>query len=276
MRENKCADVVIRMTGRGRNDIQLMNMAEILGLKYRSFVFRPGYVLRDTVRNLYFLMSLLSYRDTVYVGSWLSGFLRNYAKLIPKRKTYYLDDGAATLLVSQRKEGGYKGLSMYTFFNVDVSPRQTVVQHSFENLKKRFATNTISGAYFAGQPLIERGYIDESTYLSFLKEAVLVSEGELFYVPHRVEAKKVIEKVRSITGVTVLELDESLELHFLRQGFYPKHMLGVYSTALITVANMSKETSVHSFDVRCLGGENTPDVSVVYEAMAHYDNITIH
>lgn len=226
----------LRATGRGRNDKQLIETARILGLDFKLIRFNVKATLLDRARLLLVIISLLSSKyDEVYFGSFFSGFFRILARHIRSKKTFYLDDGMATLLAQRSmKAGGAKDL--FTFFNIEPLPGQEVIMHGFEGLKKKIGYSRGNEAYFIGQPLVDYGYLNVDEYCACVKDAVRkVCGGDLYYVPHRHESEAMQSRISGIDGVSLREVATPIELYFISSGIYPRFIFSFSSTALVSI-----------------------------------------
>ncbi len=277
--ENKKAKFVLRLTGRGRNDFQLVKAAGILQLDFKVLNIRAGYLgLVDCLRSFRELYRLLASQwDKIYVGSWYSTFLKALARAAKKSEVYFLDDGVATLKVLEDiRRNLIQPPPLFTFFDSVPIQGQKLVQHDFRHLAERFNVGECKDNYFVGQALVEKEYVTEEEYLNCIKRSAELCEGEfLLYVPHRVEGSRLLKSIEAIPKVKLLRLDVCVELYFYSKGFFPKRIFGCSSTSLITVGNMSKQTMVYSFHIKNVRYEALSNLSAIYEQLGANQNARV-
>lgn len=270
--EEGAADIYIRLSGRGRNDQQLLSMVEEMFPIFET-VDAPLRSLR--IRSwAVFKMAIKLYRgryERVYLGSYFSGFQRSVAKLYLQAETIFLDDGMATLLAQEKiaAMGDKVAPKVFSFFDLDPLPGQGVVKHEFERLRKIPVRETGKAdldraAVFVGQPLVERGYVSKNTYLSAIRYAKKEARDRwLYYIPHRHEDGTIASMVNAIAGCSTIELDSCLEWYFLRNSAEPSAIFGFSSTALVTMPKLFPKVRSVAFDVEYRA----------YELPSHIENI---
>jgi len=267
--------IYLRLTGRGRNDEQLINMAKILEIDFFVFSLETRKVILGLLRNSMFLIKLFfSGGSVVYVGSYFSKCLRFIKNIIRPDEVYFLDDGMATFLAQQKMKVSGDIESIFTFFNVMPLSGQKIIRHQFDNLMKKFPCQLIKGSYFIGQPLTAHGYVSEDEYINCVKKALEdAQDNQIIYIPHRVEEDAFVDKISQLSGVTVIYTKTCIELFFLKNGFGPEKIYGCSSTAFFSLAGMFPNCALHSYHIPNDKYNSIPHLEDIYNAMKKIPNI---
>ena len=230
--------LVLRMTGVGRNDLQLREAASVLGLAHTEITVRVGRHNADTILALPRLLPpLLRRYDHLFLGSYFSRFIMAVGRVVRAANTWLLDDGMATFLAQDRlAAGGGKPRNLATFFAVSPLQGQTVLRHEFSRLASLNAVTYSDEALFIGQPLVELGLASRSDYRDILAACQSEAAGRMIYVPHRREDPEHVEAIGKDLGVDVVYPSLPVELHFLRKGVVPRRVYTCTSTAAFAFA----------------------------------------
>lgn len=229
---NQPYKLLLRMTGRGNNDLHLINCAQSLDVNFQKIVVRTEKVKFDLLLNIFKILRLSANKyETVYLGSYYSNFLKIFKKLLKCDEIYYLDDGLATLRAQEEILKKQVPVNWYTFLNLEVSNFQKIEKHDFSYLKKISKKNVGNDIFFIGQPIEHMINFQLDDYINCIKK-IVEQHGRLYYIPHRVEN---LEFLNAIENIEIVKLDYPIELYFL---FYknelPKKIYSCYSTGLIT------------------------------------------
>jgi hypothetical protein len=243
--------LLIRFTGRGQNDLHLLNCAKFLNLDFESFTLRPDHFKLDFIKNILLWISLATKSfNHVFFGSIYSNALKLIRKLLKYNELFYLDDGAATLRaqteIRLKKIGK---VNWFTFFKLDLVANQIAQEHSFKKVReyKKFDSNKYR--YFIGQPIdVIIGFSAEDYMLCVQSVAKKCTDLEpLLYIAHRVENDDFLQKIAATPCVQVLRLDKPIEMHFIVDTKYaPLEIYSCYSTALVTLKTFFPEALVYS------------------------------
>src|SRR5690554_1849107 len=241
--------VYLRLSGRGNNDEQLVNVAKALDVDYEEVFFKAGFSVLN-LRILFFMIRFCFVRyDYFFIRSYFSKFLRVIGFLVRAENVFYLDDGMATLMAQKEMERTGVVGNIFTFFDLPAIEGQTIERNNFSWLRKRFSYNRMEGLYFLGQPLVDYGYVTLESYCQCIMEAIKRSAPDrLFYIPHRHESDDVVSYIEGFLGVTVLRLTEPVELYLLKKKVAPRTIFSFSSTALITVNKIFPESKSVSFN----------------------------
>lgn len=264
--DNQPYELLIRKTGRGLNDVHLLNCVKILDLNYTLFELRPEYLFIDFSKNfVLFIRLYMANYNKVYFGSIYSSALKLIRKFLTYETALYLDDGAATIRAQlEISKNKLDKVNWFTFMNLQPLDNQLILKHSFMNLKEKFKKKISSGVFFIGQPVeIMMGFEIEDYGRCVSKIAASLENGEtLKYIPHRVEK---IEHIINIPNIEILYLDVPIELYFLTcVGNLPQKFYSCYSTALITLSCLFNEVEIYSIK-NAKSKEVLDNLDVIYE-----------
>lgn len=260
---NQPYTLLLRMTGRGNNDLHLINCAQSLDVNFQKIVVRTEKVKFDLLLNIFNILRLSAKKyETVYLGSYYSNFLKILKKLFKCNEIYYLDDGLATLRAQKEILKKQVPVNWYTFFELKGISDQKIIRHDFKNVKKKLTDKKSDGCYFIGQPYhLMNGYTKED-YLSAVKVAMEHSQtGKLKYIPHRVEDVSVI---KDLNNLEIVELNIPVELYFISIDTIPESIYSCYSTALITLNSLLPNINIVSLHLEKIKS-NSDEIPIVYE-----------
>ena len=239
--------LLVRFTGVGRNDKQLQVLLSELDVEVHAILKVRKNSRLDLLRTILKQghIGFLSH-NRVFVGSHYSRVLMMLAKWIRKRELVLLDDGVATFLVQEELREINKPVSLFTLFDLEPLPGQSVWKHSFEQLREKYKSNVEDIRVFIGQDLFTSESISKEDYVRFL--SILANGGmgqPFFYLPHRAEPDDVVEKIKEISGVTVVYPTSGIELFFLKRAKFPRSFYSVCSTAIFSLSALFPEAKFY-------------------------------
>jgi hypothetical protein len=139
------------------------------------------------------------------------------------------DDGTKTISILSRRS--FK--KYWTFFDVN-----DMKVHSFEFIKSFFNVNKLDETnlvYFIGQKLVEAQLLENAKYLELLKKVkIQFNNSKIYYFKHRGESDNNLAEIKKM-GFIVKSLDYPIEFHPIEEKIKPSHVIGFFSTALITL-----------------------------------------
>lgn len=230
--------LIIRLSGVGSNDAQLDAVSKYLGLSYLKLNANKDF---PYIGLFVFLMKNIQcffcQYDVFFQGSYFSRLQRLLSRLIVARRRYYMDDGVATFL-AQKKFASSSPRDLFTIFDLEPLCNQDVISNRLTILSEKLdgCSKKRCPGYFIGQPLVQKDMVGLKEYVSLIKKAKDDSGGELVYISHRVEEKKLLEIYGEIEGVSIKEIDESVEVYLVKNNFFPENVYGVVSTALYSLS----------------------------------------
>ncbi|WP_305838823.1 polysialyltransferase family glycosyltransferase [Photobacterium leiognathi] len=174
-------------------------------------------------------------------------------KQFSKSEIILLDDGSKTLSIQNKFIENGKGNNIFTFYDLTPLNGQVVYKNEysrvFDLLSDEFFIND-KKVLFLGSKLSEVGIINESYYLSLIKQiSEYYSGNKILYVPHRGERKEKVNKISRMLNIKVLNVDYPIELFGLYNNELPFKVSSFYSTALLTMKEIYKiEADAFVFD----------------------------
>ena len=264
---------ILRLTGRGSNDEQIINVANLLDINYIEVFIPTEKPVLGLFKNLKVIAGLLRNRfKFVYFGSYFSGVNKLLARVLRFETCSYLDDGVATLML---KDSLAENINIFTFLDVPETNNLKVVRHRFCKLKEVFRCDGVLGEYFIGQPFVDKNMMTSDEYISYIQDAVADSASELLYIPHRVESEGSIERVSQLDGVKILRLNVCIELYFLSKNIMPKKIYSCSSTALLTLSILSPSTDCVAYIGRDPRIKALPHIDDIISSFEAVDSIKI-
>ena len=264
---------VLRLTGRGNNDEQVLNVASLLSVNYIKISISVETPILDFIKNLKVVIKLSATKfKCIYFGSYFSRINKLFSYFLRYKSSVYLDDGVATLILKGRVG---KKINIFTFLDVSESDNLKVTKHKFIKVKEAFAVKNILGEYFIGQPFVDKDMMGFDEYLSYVERAAEKCGSQLFYVPHRVESEEFVAAISKVKGVEVLRVDVCIELYFLVKSIMPKRIYSCSSTALITLSILSPKTAGFAYigkDPRITG---LPHINEIISNFKAIDSIVV-
>lgn len=241
--------IVVRYTARGKNDEQIRKILLDLDVTAIEVNFpSSGHFFRKYLNLIVVALRLRSNVKVLFLGSAFSKFQRTLASLVRFEHLWYLDDGFATLSYDSKSHRPKLKANLFTMFDDWQFARGvTVVPNQFSWLRSQVKSINSSKSYFIGQPLVEREFLTLSDYLHLIQFSLKHCQGNLVYIPHRVECDEVLEKLCKIEGLKIEKVEGSVEWYFIVNGLYPKNVYGINSTALFTLSKIFPETKVFYF-----------------------------
>ncbi len=209
--------------------------------------------------------------DTVFLGSY-GGIGKLLLANLEYQQSYLIDDGTATLIAHKtimrnlnKTKIGFKELrallfglkikikkqiKFFTIFNLEQVENETIVKHSFENVKKRFSLlqKSDNTTYLLGQSLTDFKIVSKEKYLCYLQQIVdKYSDQKIIYMPHRAEIlHKELYRLEN-ENFTIMPNTMPIELYFLVNEIYPKHVISFFTSALYTLDVLFNKSKIESF-----------------------------
>lgn len=248
-----------------RNDKQMLAVTERLGIKVRTVhtSFKPQYLINNIIFVYKVLESIIK-KDHIIIGTISSGFLSLITRFVNKELVVLLDDGIATLL-EEKKEISFK---RYSIFETNGA---SIEKNTFRALRSHYKDTSILSdeVYFLGQKLVEIGIMNEEIYVDMVS-CVAKDEGQLKYISHRGEFHDKISNIKSLSGVSVFDLDLPVELYLLEKGKSPRSIYTHSSTAAITISILFPRTEVFVVQGFKIDESKFPHAREYYEYVKNY------
>lgn len=246
----------------GRDSIE--SIKDVLGTMSWSRVIDGGRRTRTGHLGRARLVRQLGRRpqERLFIGDYLSPYMRHLAMTQPLGSVHLLDDGRGTIAVHRARVGGttqrpprfaagwrrraalrllrirsgdVPALDYFTIFDLSTSPPDSVTPNHLDHLKSRVETSRVVDQHLIlGAPFCERGMMLEDRYLAIL-EAISASENAGgTYRPHRDESPAKVERIRSF-GMTVASSGSTVESELISAHEVPARVTTFFSTASFTL-----------------------------------------
>lgn len=240
--------LALRMSGIGRNDEQLKQTADILGLVYVEIIARVQQLSIDMLSAWSKILPLLarSYKH-LFVGSYYSRFIGALRHVVRAERLWILDDGLASLRAQADMAKNGRIHDLVTCLQLPELPRQTILHHRLESIIALNSIKYSDSSVFIGQPFVEMGMMCKEDYDGILAASRDSSEGRLIYVPHRNEHVDRVSEISNFFDLDIHYLPTCIELHLVLKGDVPRQVFSVMSTAAFTIARMFEGTVVTIF-----------------------------
>jgi hypothetical protein len=218
----------------------------------------PTNVLARLRRSLKMASQIAQHRsvDALVIGTIHRRF-ESYLGLMPTRRLVVLDDGMAALrrvelinligdenhklFFRRNKRRGRNLVELMHraeyFSMVRTSPSHTIIENNLAWLKAQVRSLPMSNeTWLVGQPLVEQGTIQESAYLeAFQARSRATFDVVVKYFPHHREDHGAAEIRAAELNAKVVARNAPLELEPLLAQSIPRRVVGIYSTALISL-----------------------------------------
>jgi hypothetical protein len=218
--------------------------------------------------------------NRVFLGSY-GGVGKLLLANLSYKESYLIDDGIATIVAHKnitthlnQTKIGFKELrsilfglkvtiktpiNFFTIFNLEQVHNEIIIKHSFQYVKKSLPnpTQRDDTIYFLGQNLTEVNIVTKEKYLYYLKQILLkYHDKKIIYIPHRAEILHHEITQLASENFIIKQSTMPIELFFLLQGIYPKHIISFFSSALYTLNVLFSKSMVEAFHIESQDLEN--------------------
>ena len=190
-------------------------------------------------------------------------------------KIYLIDDGTATIFIHEKLNQNRKvktskklkllrynlfglksrirnRINFFTCFNLKQIANEEITINKYEYIQSHYLKTLQKDkkTYLLGQNLTEANYMDDSTYVSYVKNIIQRYEGEIIYMPHRSEI--ISEELKALCNnkFKLQENNGPIELMFLQKGDYPFRIISFFSSALFTLSRIFPDTSIEAIKIK--------------------------
>lgn len=126
---------------------------------------------------------------------------------------------------------------LFTTFKLTPHKKEKIVHNELNFFKKFLSTHTEDDnrLYFLGQSLVESGMSSRDDYIKYIQSIINYYKRPIIYIPHRAETLS--DEILSLQSdnFTIKELSKPVELEFLENYRYPRHIASFFSTALYNI-----------------------------------------
>lgn len=177
--------------------------------------------------------------ENLFIANIFEPKMKILVKKIRKKNVVVLDDGNATITTFNRINSNpqeieefnisSKKIEFFTIYN-DIRCNVKIVPNTLTYYKS-FVQNKIVDEdvlFILGSPFVKLRMASSEEYLQVIREILLKnSQKKVYYIKHRVEDKF------NMDGVTIMDLNEPIELFLLKSNFLPYKIINFYSSASI-------------------------------------------
>ena len=208
--------------------------------------------------------------DLLFLGDPLSPLLRHVGHRRRARQVWYLDDGSsapgavrarrAEAAGTRHREGStvhhrwrdakarasralgidsrpLPAVGWFSLYDLDVPASDRLERNTYDWLRQRFPPAAPEGFTLAlGCPLVELGAVTEDAYARALARGLADLPRPVWYQPHRREDPERVARLLERGGYVASALDGPVEYHLLASGRLPAAVVGIWTTALDTLA----------------------------------------
>lgn len=229
---------------------QVFLVAEFLDLKINKSFKNQNRFFYLRLFKEFFLKRV----NNLILGSYFNSSFFVLSKLIKFTSLIFIDDGLATLFINKNHKidnsliGKYFKWDYGCFFSVFSNFKNqnisVLLKNNFNFLKSILNEKTIKNySILLGGNFIESGLTSSYNYIKILNSISDRYEGEIIYIPHRLELPSNYKNY----PFKILETDVCFEIFLIQLNSLPNNIFGFYTTALITSKNILSEYSKIDF-----------------------------
>jgi len=232
-------EVLVRLNGVGKNNYQIDNVQDILGLK-NIHTFDVNGSNLSKLKLVFQVQMRMTLWPKVFIGDENSVVFFALRKINSKKKFILLDDGVATLNSELCDE-----FSRFSVFDHGGSQCNKFT-HIASIIKEKMTQRRVN--LIVGSKFVEVGICSMEDYLASLESMLShIKCEEVIYIPHRGESKENILLYGRKFGFKVLDNKMPIELFGLEYGCQLNKVISIASTALFTMPLIYEGTKFYSF-----------------------------
>lgn len=203
--------------------------------------------------------------DQLFIGDYLSPFMRHLCVKQPSGSAWLIDDGRGTVntwrlrtlpnsehprpdtrtlrrrveLAALRLDySDPEILRYFTIFDLESSRSEQVEHNTLSWLRDRMPDTEPDGSIlFLGSAFAERGMMSEDRYVSLLSQISNASPA-VRYRPHRDEGSAKLQRLRDEAGVEVVDAGGTIELALTQSPSLPSKIMSFFSSAAVTLQKL--------------------------------------
>lgn len=125
-------------------------------------------------------------------------------------------------------------VTFFTAYDLAVSTKDRLIKNDYRWLRKHVnGFNSNGQVYFLGQPLVEDGYLEESTYLEYLNKIVgYFDKKPVLYIPHKRESNRTVMLVEHKVGLATRSFGGPIEVILALDNECPDVLASFFCSAL--------------------------------------------
>lgn len=185
---------------------------------------------------------------------------------IKRQITYFVDDGVETInrykdvflpnklnkfslrqirfLFAGLKIYIQDNINFFTYFDLKEFRNSKVIKNDLKNFQKSYLniSEVDNNIYFLGQPLVSTNLLSKKDYFIYMDLIINKFNKNIIYIPHRAEI--ISDKLKAYTSdkFEIRDINMPVELYFLENKIYPKHIVSFMTTAFFTLEKLYNKT----------------------------------
>lgn len=208
--------------------------------------------------------------DKIILGQYFSNPLTFITNIVKSEKIIYVDDGFQALMIDQNSNININtiiihlcflktlkkhNIYFFSIFNLK-SVIDKLILNDYSYIRSLVKYKNISNKiYFIGQPVIELNILSLKEYINVIKKITSKYNSPFIYIAHRREKSINLDVIKSL-GIEIIVPTLPIEVFLIKHLEYPKAIIGVSSTALLTISLMFEKIEVFYFYIEKLNKIN--------------------
>lgn len=207
--------------------------------------------------------------NLLVIGNYFTRLHRVFVKLTSYKKLILVDDGSITLKLEDSFKNSQfeypfnktnlfdKLLKINNHFDFDLFSIFDLEPNRYFKISKNSLTYTKNivqnysfenSVLIIGQPLVEKNFLSETIFFEFIKNIKNKYKNyRKIYYPSRKESELKLKLINEIYGFEIINPDQNIELYFIQIKTLPSFVIGITSSALITINEIFKRVD---FDIQ--------------------------
>ncbi len=199
----------------------------------KKLLLNITYVLIQIRKKLCFNYNL------IVVGNLFSNINKEFIKI--SKEAIILDDGTNIFDKSNIIEKKKHNYNFFSIFEKKYFKQNHYKKNNLLFLKKKLDNRIkkTNDVFFIGSPYVRLDYLKEDDYLKLIKKTLeSLKLSKIFYIPHPKENTNFLKKIKYIN---IVNTNYPVEIFFLNYNRYPKLIMALSSSALLTLRIISKK-----------------------------------
>jgi len=229
--------IVIVLNSSKREISYIEEITRFLNVKIDNIIFLKSKILiKLFVTTSIFIRKIFSFRiDQLIIGDYANKYFIEFYKL--SHSTIFLDDGTNALDFKISPLANKKKISIFTIFDKKIFNFKNILLNNLDFLKSKIvAQKKNKKIYILGTPGVERNFFLKdhyNFYLQYLRKRY--RNYKLYYFPHPKEKK---DNYQKYSYFKIIETRLPIELHLIKNKYYPIRIIGWNSTAFILIKKL--------------------------------------
>ena len=167
-------------------------------------------------------------------------------------------------------------INLFTCYNLTPHGNEVIEHNDYHYLQNKYLNNLKQDTqlYLLGQNFVNVNLFDTATYIRYIKKIINHYKTSIIYIPHRGET--ISDELKALCDDNFhLESSQGpVELRFLTQEKYPKHIVSFNTSALFTLEKIFSRTKIDSVYIE--QSDCTKVNNRLKESYALFDNTNVN